>query len=207
MDPTVSQSRVQWLLTARDGTVSSRWDSPIFKRRDAVKSAYNPTIFHSFSNSPTLVIPMTPAPRPAHVPEAESCGGSSSGSANSGYAVRTHVAVGFVDLSTLAVAVNMPEWDEHVDAAERELAAVSSMDCSGGGSSDCSKARNGGGSITSSPPPQPLLRWVGVEASPHSVAKSLVVERMLRTGGPAATDLVLQVNRYCRTILHITILP
>ncbi|GLI63837.1 hypothetical protein VaNZ11_006936, partial [Volvox africanus] len=35
--------------------------------------------------------------------------------------------------------------------------------------------------------------FVAFDASPYAVAKTLVLERMLRTGGPAATDLTLQV--------------
>ena len=38
------------------------------------------------------------------------------------------------------------------------------------------------------------LRWVGYDVSATSVAKALVVAEMLRTGGEALTDAVLQVG-------------
>ena len=105
-----------------------RWllEAPLGSVRDRTGEnlQYNPRIWHSFSNSESRAVALTSG--------------------------RTHVAVGFVDLSVLR------------DAIYSEKQAC----------------------------PGPL-RFVGVEASAYAVAKTAVVDAMLRAG--AATDAVLQV--------------
>jgi hypothetical protein len=76
----------------------------------------------------------------------------------------THVAVGFTDLTSVAVSVL--QWVEEGTAAR-------------GG-------RSG------------VLRWVGYEASPVSVAKALVVTSMMLEGEPE--EAVLQVGGWCGVV-------
>ncbi|KXZ52930.1 hypothetical protein GPECTOR_8g306 [Gonium pectorale] len=152
-------------------------------------SGYDPSTFQSFANFAGPAIPMPPlkAPPPqASAGSATTCGGAGDGPGVPHTAgPRVHVAVAFVDLGTLAAAVDLPEWDEHVEAAVREPARQQQPQA----------APSGRAAACSPPPPPtaPLLRWVGYEASPHCVAKALVLERMMRVGGPAATEHVLQV--------------
>ena len=79
----------------------------------------------------------------------------------------THVAIGFLDLGSLASAVSLWDKDGVVGPAAEE---------------------GGGGAAAAGQP----LRWVGYDASPYAVAKTLVVAEMMRQG--AATDAVVQVG-------------
>ncbi len=200
LDLQIANKRLSWLTTAPDGEVSFRADVCRLSNKDG--PAYNPTVFHSFSNAPPPPIPMPPPPpqpvandeaasiAASDVPHIEAAGestaargsASSSSSSSSSDSVRTHVAVGFVDLGTLAAAVNLPEWDEQVEAAERELQEAGAAAGVGVGGGRSSRT--------------PLLQWVGFEGSPHAVAKTLVVERMMRAagGGVKAASLAMQVG-------------
>ncbi|GLC48877.1 Mitochondrial import receptor subunit TOM70 [Pleodorina starrii] len=202
LDQQLGARRMLWLFEAPDGEVSFRVDIPGYNHING--SGYNPTIFHSFVNGPAPPMPMPPPPAPTLAGDGSSSGGGGSAAAAGQAAVRTHVAVGFVDLGTLTAAVNLPEWDEQVAAADRELAARRAASSGGGGgdaaASGAATHGSPGQADASGPvpaaqqrPAAPLLRWVGFEASPYSVAKTLVVERMLRMGGREAADVVLQV--------------
>ncbi|EFJ53047.1 hypothetical protein VOLCADRAFT_85918 [Volvox carteri f. nagariensis] len=193
LEPNMAQARMGWFASAPDGAVSFRCDAFLGM---GGAGGYNPTIFHSFSNTPPPAVSMPPASPGSPIPN--------------------HVAVGFVDLGTLTAAVNRPEWDEQVEAAMRELLQDAGAVGAASTASTASTSDTAGCGVAATSPPAPqrhsvassgaasrgshesvtpplLLRWIGLEASPHSVAKTLVVERMMRRGGPAATDWVLQV--------------
>jgi hypothetical protein len=84
----------------------------------------------------------------------------------------THVAVGFVDLGSLAASCRANELRQ----------------ASSNSSSSSSSASAGGDGSSSSPP----LRWVGYEVSVFAVAKALVLLQMMRQ--VADTDCILQVR-------------
>ncbi|GFR47524.1 hypothetical protein Agub_g9242 [Astrephomene gubernaculifera] len=186
-DLEMMEERLNWLIRAPEGTVAFR---------ECRAPGINPAEFHSFNNAQSATIPMPPG---APAGSGNAAAGLTSSGSNSrggttaalpadgagapGSGPRTHVAVGFGDLGSLAAAVGLPEWDPQVEAAVREVVEAARSGAAGGG---------GGGSSSSPAAPQ-LLRWVGYEASAYTVAKTLVLERMLRSGGPAATDYVLQV--------------
>ncbi len=183
---------MHWLTAAPPGAVDFRSSSC------RSTQGYNPTIFHSFCNAHSPAIPMTPPPSlpPTQpVPGAASGGGGGDGDATigcgggSGAAAAgrpyVHVAVGFVDFSTLAAAVGLPVWDEHVREAMREEEAEEAGTAVEGVGREGSHRQRRQGPL--------LLRWVGCEASPYSVAKALVLQRMMRRGA-AAADHVMQVG-------------
>ncbi len=190
--PEAVRQRVHWLTAAPPGAVDFRSSSC------RSTQGYNPTIFHSFCNAHSPTIPMTPPPPPPPtlpVPGAASGGGDGpagdatiGGGGGSGAAAAerpyVHVAVGFVDFSTLTAAVGLPVWDEHVREAMREAAEQAGTAVEGVGHQG-SRRRQRQGPL--------LLRWVGCEASPYSVAKALVLQRMMRRGA-AAADHVMQVG-------------
>ncbi|GIL66711.1 hypothetical protein Vafri_20195 [Volvox africanus] len=180
IDPWSAHARLDWLLSAPDGAISFL--------RDAYEGRDSPRVFYSFPDWALPTIPMYS--QPLLGPGTVSTNDDGTRSTNRKYGdcssrtdddndIRTHVAIRFVDLGTLAASVNLPEWDEQVKAAEAEL-----------------RRGDAGGYVSStegSSSRRLLLRWVGFEASPYAVAKTLVLERLLRTRGAAATGLALQV--------------
>jgi hypothetical protein len=97
----------------------------------------------------------------------------------------THVAVGFVDLGSLAASCRAIELRQAISsssARHHSSGSSSSSSASAGGSSSSVE-----GGSSSSP-----LRWVGYEVSAFAVAKALVLLQMMRQA--ADTDCILQVR-------------
>jgi hypothetical protein len=173
---------MRWLLNAPEGSVRFETDYP---------PGYSPLIFHSFVNCPEPPVRMLPPSASASGPAAAAAAPSATSSAASAKP-HVHVAVGFVDLSTLAAAVDQPEWDAEVAAALADAQAA-------GGAGSSSGGGGGGGSGV-------LLKWYGLEASPYTVAKALVLRELLKEG-PRAADAALQVRPCHLGCLHLLHIP